>query len=107
MDKNRGLAHAGLLDDEVAAVDAARLGDLVVQLGGGRQLITDSIDHSVGLEMLVRIGDVVERGQPLMKIFTKDVSTFDAQLSAAVQIADGPFYAPHLVLEHLEGSSSS
>jgi cytidine deaminase len=53
----------------VAAMDAARLGLAIVEMGGGRKSLGAAIDHSVGLEMLVRIGDRVQRGQPLLNVF--------------------------------------
>lgn len=52
----------------VAAMDAERLGLAVVEMGGGRKHLGEPIDHGVGIEMLVRLGDRVERGQPLMNI---------------------------------------
>ena len=38
-------------------------------LGGGRQKLNDKIDPRVGLEMHVRIGDKIEKGQPLCTLF--------------------------------------
>ena len=45
------------------------LGVAIIELGGGRKVLTDAIDHSVGLEMLAKIGDRVEQGQPLVRVF--------------------------------------
>jgi len=53
----------------VHSVDNARLGNAVIQLGGGRHVITDTINHSVGLEILVRVGRQIETGQPLARVF--------------------------------------
>ena len=53
----------------VVRIDAEKLGSAIVTLGGGRRIKSDSIDHSVGLEMLVRLGDTVDTGQPLLRIF--------------------------------------
>jgi len=58
-------ARAGFM----TTIDCEALGQAVVLLHGGRRQITDRINHAVGLEMLVRIGDEVERGQPLVRIF--------------------------------------
>jgi pyrimidine-nucleoside phosphorylase len=76
----------------VAAIDAQQLGKVVVELGGGRRVKTDTIDHSVGLQMLVRIGDEVEAGQPLLNVFAKrDAADIVCdKLSEAITIADSP-----------------
>ena len=37
-------------------------------LGGGRENKEDAIDHAVGLEFHKRIGDRVEKGEPLVSI---------------------------------------
>ena len=54
----------------VTAIDAQALGEAIIQLGGGRRVMTDRIDHSVGLEVLVRIGDYVEQDRPLLRVFS-------------------------------------
>lgn len=58
------------------AVDTALLGNSVIGLGGGRKVVTDSIDHGVGLEVLARVGNRVDVGQPLVHVFAR--SEFDA-----------------------------
>jgi pyrimidine-nucleoside phosphorylase/thymidine phosphorylase len=49
----------------VAAIKCEQLGVACVVLGGGREKKEDKIDPAVGLEFHKRIGDAVERGQPL------------------------------------------
>ncbi len=56
---------AGTLSD----VDTEAFGWAVIELGGGRKVLTDTIDFSTGLEMLIRIGDRVEAGQPWLRVF--------------------------------------
>ncbi|HBJ37920.1 MAG TPA: thymidine phosphorylase [Planctomycetaceae bacterium] len=55
----------------VESIDCERLGRCVVEMGGGRRKADDSIDPTVGLEVLVRIGDKIDRNQPLIKIYNK------------------------------------
>jgi thymidine phosphorylase len=45
-----------------------QFGIALAMLGGGREKKEDSIDHAVGLEFHARIGDRVEKGQPLVTI---------------------------------------
>lgn len=52
----------------VSAVDCEQLGTALATLGGGREKKEDSIDHSVGLEFHKRIGDRVEKDEPLVTI---------------------------------------
>ena len=52
-------------DGHVTGIDGEALGLAVVALGGGRRVETDSIDPAVGLEQVVRLGQVVRKGQPL------------------------------------------
>jgi pyrimidine-nucleoside phosphorylase len=49
----------------VAAIQCEQLGVAGVILGGGREKKEDKIDPAVGLEFHKRIGDAVERGEPL------------------------------------------
>ena len=46
-------------------MDTRELGMSVVGLGGGRRRATDSIDYSVGLTDMVRLGDSVDAQRPL------------------------------------------
>ncbi|HVA94130.1 MAG TPA: thymidine phosphorylase [Candidatus Dormibacteraeota bacterium] len=49
----------------MAAIQCEQLGVACAVLGGGREKKEDSIDPAVGLEFHKRIGDPVERGEPL------------------------------------------
>ena len=87
----------------VTAIDTESLGWIIIDLGGGRQKLTDSIDHSVGLEMLVRLGDPVERGQPWVRVFAPR-SKFEevaSRLSATLVIGDDCPPPLPLILERI------
>jgi pyrimidine-nucleoside phosphorylase len=49
----------------IASIQCEQLGVAGVVLGGGREKKDDKIDPAVGLEFHKRIGDAVERGEPL------------------------------------------
>lgn len=87
----------------VAAVDAEALGHVVIELGGGRKVQGDTIDHSTGLEMLVRIGDEVAAGQPLIRVFAPAdrFDTIRATVAASVTLSDEPTTPPALIAERL------
>jgi pyrimidine-nucleoside phosphorylase len=52
----------------ITRVDAQQFGIALAILGGGREKKEDRIDHAVGLEFRTRIGDRVEKGEPLVTI---------------------------------------
>ena len=72
IDDPRRLAHArqtldvtSPADGFIAETQCEQLGVACVVLGGGREKKEDTIDPAVGLEFHKRIGDAVERGEPL------------------------------------------
>jgi thymidine phosphorylase len=60
----------------VNAIRTRELGLAVIELGGGRRVASDGIDHRVGLSDLAGKGARVERGQPLCMIHAADEATF-------------------------------
>lgn len=91
--------RAGIIE----AIDTETLGWIIIDLGGGRRQLTDLIDHSVGLEMLVRIGDEIASGQPLVRVFAPPAK-FDevaTRLRTAITIGDDSTETPLLIAERL------
>ena len=84
----------------VSAFDTEVLGLAIISLGGGRRRMGDPIDHSVGLEMLVRLGDVVRRGAPLVRIFSKHPDIVTTMIRQAITITDHG-HAPPLIVERI------
>src|SRR5467141_3541869 len=69
----------------IASTDCEGFGIALAMLGGGREKKEDKIDHGVGLEFHKRIGDRVEKGEPLATIHYNS----DAKLAEAkTRIAD-------------------
>ena len=93
-------------DGVVSAIDTEALGLVIISLGGGRRKMGDPIDHSVGLEMLVRIGDRVSRGTPLVKIFSEQPEAVISSLRAAIKISETGT-APALIVERIGKSQGS
>ncbi|MSP15764.1 MAG: thymidine phosphorylase [Myxococcales bacterium] len=86
----------------IAAVDACAVGMASLVLGGGRRQKEDSIDPAVGLTVRVRLGERVERGQPLVTLHHRGgaASESAAQLAlGAYTIGDEPVTPPPLLLE--------
>jgi pyrimidine-nucleoside phosphorylase len=93
-------------DGVISAMDTEALGLVIIALGGGRRKMGDPIDHSVGLEMLVRIGDRVSRGTPLVKIFSEQPEAVIPSLREAIQISETG-KAPELIVERIGRSQST
>ncbi|MGC3966116.1 MAG: hypothetical protein QM775_01715 [Pirellulales bacterium] len=89
----------------VAAIDTEALGWGVIELGGGRKVLTDKVDPAVGLEMLVRLGEAVKPGDPLVRMFARPgaaAHAASAVVRRAITIGDAPPAATPLVLERVE-----
>ncbi|MEM9354526.1 MAG: thymidine phosphorylase [Planctomycetota bacterium] len=85
----------------VTSINAELIGEAVIAMRGGRKLVTDRLDHSTGLEMLVRLGDRVDNGQPLARIFAKADTRDEAsqKLLTAIRIGETAMQQTRLVLE--------
>src|SRR6266446_3140608 len=74
----------------ISGADCERFGIALAILGGGREKKEDAIDHAVGLQFHKRIGDHVEKGEPLATIHYNA----DARLAEAkALIAENYFIA--------------
>lgn len=106
LDADRDVAPASEVlaerDGYVSAVDAEQLGFAVIEMGGGRKVKTDSLDYGVGFEMLVRVGDTVESGQPLVNLFSRPGQSDGVapMITSAITISDEPTTPPQLI--HVE-----
>lgn len=65
----------------VAHINARGIGEIVVELGGGRKKKGDAIDYAVGVETLCVVGDQIAVGEPLFRVHAND----EAQLETALQ----------------------
>lgn len=91
-------------EGRLAAIETSELGRAITLLGGGRQQLGDRIDHTVGLQMLVRIGDSVRRQQPLVKVFAWERGREEAlaRIRDALTITDEAVEPPRLIVERIE-----
>jgi len=98
VDDPSGLPQAGAVEmfrahrgGVVAAVEPRRLGQAILELGGGRRTMEDVVDHSVGFVVTVKPGDRVRQGEPIASVFARDaagIATGMAALGEAIAIAD-------------------
>lgn len=69
-------------DGVVTQIDGEALGLAVVDLGGGRRVETDVVDPAVGFSDVVRLGDKIAKGQPLLRVH----AAREEQAAAAAQV---------------------
>jgi pyrimidine-nucleoside phosphorylase len=87
----------------VAAMDTEHLGRVVIELGGGRKKLGDVLDLSTGFEMLVRLGDEIEVGQPLARVFAKPdaAARVQQEIINAITLSQEPSLPPTLIAERI------
>jgi pyrimidine-nucleoside phosphorylase len=58
----------------LTACNSMQLGNLMVDLGAGRKKSTDIVSDEVTLEMLAARGTQLRKGQPIMRVYKKEMS---------------------------------
>ncbi len=77
----------------IASVSPRPLGQAVIEMGGGRAKLGDSIDHSVGFVVSGRPGAKVLKGEPIASVFASDDAGARLGLEAlaqAIKFGGGP-----------------
>ena len=93
----------------VEALDGEALGLAAMALGAGRARVEDRIDPAVGLVLHRKVGDRVERGEPLLTVHRnaggEPQPSLEARLVAAYTIGPGPVVPAPLIIERLADPS--
>lgn len=74
----------------IRSINALEVGLTSVDLGAGRAQKDDAIDHAVGIILHVKVGQAIERGQPLFTIHANDQAqavAAEARLRSAIQFS--------------------
>ncbi|HDY68691.1 MAG TPA: hypothetical protein ENH85_13000, partial [Candidatus Scalindua sp.] len=91
-------------DGYVNTIDTYKMGTAARILGAGRDK-NDKIDHSVGYEVLAKLGDNIGHKQPLVKIFYNDENRYnqaESLIKDAYKISSEPSHIPPLIYEVLD-----
>ncbi len=56
----------------IAEMSADKVGRACLELGAGRRAVTDKIDYAVGISDIHKIGDSVEKGEPILTLHAND-----------------------------------
>lgn len=86
----------------VARFGALGVGRAALALGAGREKKGDTIDFGAGVEVLVRIGDAVERGQPVARLYgARQPERAERLVLDALDISAEPVEPPPAILDSL------
>ncbi len=89
----------------IRRVDAAQIGKACLVLGAGRTRVTNPIDHAVGLSGLKKIGEAIQRHEPLAIIHARDKASLAAArelLREAISYSARPPPGAPLILAQME-----
>jgi thymidine phosphorylase len=84
----------------VASMRTEDIGPASGALGAGRARKGDAIDPAVGIVVRCKIGDRLERGEPIGTVHARDTDaavTAVARVQAALEMGDAPVTVPPLV----------
>ncbi len=90
----------------ISEIDTKQMGNIVVQLGGGRQKSEDIIDPAVGIADISDVGQAVGPDTPLAVIHAGNESDWAlaaAKLGAAIRIAPEQSESPPVIFGRVEG----
>jgi len=90
----------------ITKIDSEKLGNANVMLGGGRIKKDDVIDHTVGLELLKRLGDKITENEPLIKIYYNNIGIIEAEnlVNTAFTIEKNKLEIPKLLAAYIDNS---
>lgn len=88
----------------IASIDVRSMGLAIVELGGGRRMATDAIDHTVGLTGMKRVGTKVAKGEPLLMIHGRsehDLAIAERSLKDAIKVSERGSAEDTLILKSI------
>lgn len=81
----------------IAGVNVFEIGMGIVEMGGGRSVPSDQIDHAVGMDLIAPVGaETCEAGQPLCRLHARDENAWQKmaeRIRASVTVTDAPLPA--------------
>ncbi len=91
------------------SVDCVAIGGAIVSLGGGRRQVGDVIDPSVGVSIDVAIGDRVDRGDSVLKLYAspRQAIGYIDRLASALKWSSAPVDSRPLVIKRILSSSEA
>jgi pyrimidine-nucleoside phosphorylase len=81
----------------VSRIEPRRIGQAIVELGGGRRTIDDAVDPAAGFVIPAKPGDRIREGEPLASVFARDRQGIERgmkALSEAITIGESGMPTP-------------
>lgn len=86
----------------VSRLGALEVGRAALALGAGREKKEDAVDHASGVEVLVKAGERIEEGQPVVRLYgTRNADRAGGLVREALGISGEPVEAPPAILGSL------
>ena len=88
----------------IARLDAGKVGRAALALGAGRHQASDAVDHAVGIVLLKKPGDRVERGEAVFRVHHRDgrgLAEAEPMLQNAIELAAAQPIVQPLIIEVL------
>ena len=86
----------------VARFGASGVGRAALALGAGREKKGDEVDPGAGVEVLVKVGDRIEEGEPVARLYgSRNAERAQTLVREALEISDEPVEPPPAILDSL------
>jgi thymidine phosphorylase len=86
----------------VARFGASGVGRAALALGAGREKKDDELDPGAGIEVLVKVGDRVAKGEPVARLYGgRNADRAEALVREALKISEEPVDPPPAILDSL------
>lgn len=95
-------------DGWLSACNARDIGMSVIELGGGRRLPTDAIDHRVGFDRIVPLGTWLQRGDRIAMVHAADQASGEKaarDLAGNYRLSDTPPDLPPVIVKRVDKST--
>lgn len=88
----------------LSKMNTEEIGRILVELGGGRKKVSDSINPSVGLLFHKKLGHRIQTGEPIVTVHyssqsEKDLPALENQFQSAIEISGARKSVPKLIFE--------
>jgi len=89
---------------KLVRVDVREIGNAIIELGGGRRLLGEKLDFSVGFTRMAHIGDVVDNNRPLALVHAQtdeQRKTAARMIQHACEVSDADGEEPAVIYDIL------
>jgi pyrimidine-nucleoside phosphorylase len=86
----------------VSRIEALSIGRAALALGAGREKKGDELDPSAGVEILIKVGDGIEEGEPVARLYGgRNVQRAEALVREALELSYEPVESAPVILDNL------